>query len=141
MTDAVRRYWDSQARNFDVEADHGLADPTVRQAWEDLLLPLMPMPGCDVADLGCGTGSLSLLLGEAGHQVWGVDLSGQMVARARTKLANAGVSADFVWAMRRHHRVRMALLTLSLPGMCCGPSRILTPRWLGGPDCCGLLAP
>ena len=80
MTDAVRRYWDSQAGNFDVEADHGLFDPAVRQAWEDLLLPLMPMPGCDVADLGCGTGSLSLLLGEAGHQVWGVDLSEQMVA-------------------------------------------------------------
>ncbi|WHP59226.1 class I SAM-dependent methyltransferase [Arthrobacter sp. KFRI-F3372] len=56
----------------------------------------MPSPGCDVADLGCGTGSLSLLLGEAGHQVWGMDLSEQMVARARTKLADAGVSAEFV---------------------------------------------
>ena len=96
MTDAVRRYWNSQAGNFDVEADHGLVDPTVRQAWKELLLPLMPSPGCDVADLGCGTGSLSLLLGEAGHQVWGVDLSEQMVARARTKLADAGVSAEFV---------------------------------------------
>ncbi|MEW1921437.1 class I SAM-dependent methyltransferase [Pseudarthrobacter oxydans] len=96
MTDAVRRYWNSQAGNFDVEADHGLVDPTVRQAWKELLLPLMPSPGCDVADLGCGTGSLSLLLGEAGHQVWGMDLSEQMVARARTKLADAGVSAEFV---------------------------------------------
>ncbi|MFJ6313947.1 class I SAM-dependent methyltransferase [Pseudarthrobacter oxydans] len=96
MTDAVREYWNGQAAKFDVEPDHGLADPAIRQAWKELLLPLMPSPGCDVADLGCGTGSLSLLLGEAGHQVWGMDLSEQMVARARTKLADAGVSAEFV---------------------------------------------
>ena len=96
MIDAVRSYWDSQAENFDVEADHGLADPAVRQTWAELLLPLLPKPGCDVADLGCGTGSLSLLLGNAGHRVWGVDLSGEMVARARTKLADAGVAAEFV---------------------------------------------
>ncbi|MFD5278138.1 hypothetical protein ACFWIX_11350 [Pseudarthrobacter sp. NPDC058362] len=72
MSDAVRSYWDSQAGTFDAEADHGLLDPAVREAWAELLLPLMPGPGCDVADLGCGTGSLSLLLGEAGHHVWGV---------------------------------------------------------------------
>lgn len=95
MTETVRSYWDSQAGSFDAEADHGLLDPAVRQAWAKLLLPLMPGAGCDVADLGCGTGSLSLLLGEAGHQVWGLDVSGQMVARARTKLAAAGVSAEF----------------------------------------------
>ena len=96
MTDAVREYWNGQAAKFDVEPDHGLADPAIRQAWAELLLPLMPMPECDVADLGCGTGSLSLLLGKAGHRVWGVDLSEQMVARARTKVADAGVSAEFV---------------------------------------------
>lgn len=95
MTDTVRSYWDSQAGSFDVEPDHGLLDPAVRRAWAELLLPLMPREGCDVADLGCGTGSLSLLLGEAGHQVWGLDVSGQMVAKARTKLAAAGVSAEF----------------------------------------------
>lgn len=96
MTDAVREYWNGQAAKFDVEPDHGLADPAIRQAWAELLLPLMPMPECDVADLGCGTGSLSLLLGKAGHRVWGVDLSEQMVARARAKVADAGVSAEFV---------------------------------------------
>ncbi|OAE00951.1 class I SAM-dependent methyltransferase [Arthrobacter sp. OY3WO11] len=96
MTDAMRSYWDNQAANFDVEADHGLADPAVRRAWRELLLPLMPKPGSDVADLGCGTGSLSLLLGSAGHQVWGLDLSEKMVDMAWAKTAHAGVSAEFV---------------------------------------------
>ena len=96
MTDAVRSYWDSQAETFDDEADHGLADPAVRGAWEALLLPLIPEPGSDVADLGCGTGTLSLLLGRAGHRVRGMDLSGKMVDTARAKAAAAGVPAEFV---------------------------------------------
>ncbi len=40
-----------------------------------------------VLDLGCGTGSLSLLAAEQGHRVTGVDASWAMVERARAKLA------------------------------------------------------
>lgn len=39
-----------------------------------------------MADLGCGTGSLSLLLAEHGYEVSGIDLSEQMITTARTKL-------------------------------------------------------
>ena len=87
MDDATREYWDGQAADFDREADHGLLDPGVRQAGTELILPLSPLPGSDVADLGCGTGSLSLLLAEEGHHVRGLDLSGRMVEAARTKAA------------------------------------------------------
>jgi ubiquinone/menaquinone biosynthesis C-methylase UbiE len=89
MIDATREYWDGQAADFDREADHGLLDPAVRQAWAALILPLIPLPGSEVADLGCGTGSLSLLLAEEGHRVRGLDLSGRMVEAARAKAARA----------------------------------------------------
>ena len=89
MIDATREYWDGQAADFDREADHGLLDPGVRQAWAALILPLIPLPGSEVADLGCGTGSLSLLLAEEGHRVRGLDLSGRMVEAARAKAAKA----------------------------------------------------
>jgi len=94
MNDETRRYWDEQAAAFDDEADHGLRDPAVRQAWADLLLPLLPA-AARVADLGCGTGSLSVLLAAAGHDVHGVDLSPRMVDAARAKAAAAGVPARF----------------------------------------------
>ena len=61
----------------------------MRQAWAGLILPLIPLPGSEVADLGCGTGSLSLLLAEEGHRVRGLDLSGRMVEAARAKAARA----------------------------------------------------
>jgi cyclopropane fatty-acyl-phospholipid synthase-like methyltransferase len=50
----------------------------------------VPNPGVHVLDVGCGTGSLSLLLAKQGHQVTGVDLSPGMVADAERKLAVAG---------------------------------------------------
>ncbi|MET9735401.1 class I SAM-dependent methyltransferase [Streptomyces sp. NPDC006458] len=79
--------WDAEAAAFDDEPDHGLRDPAVRLAWADRLRDWLPPAPADLLDLGCGTGSLSLLAAEQGHRVTGVDGSQAMVDRARTKLA------------------------------------------------------
>jgi ubiquinone/menaquinone biosynthesis C-methylase UbiE len=42
-------------------------------------------PSARVADLGCGTGRLTLALAAAGHQVTGVDPARASLAAARTK--------------------------------------------------------
>jgi ubiquinone/menaquinone biosynthesis C-methylase UbiE len=91
----VARYWDEQAPSFDEAPDHGLRDPAIRSAWTSLLTPLMPPAPAQVADLGCGTGSLAILLAEAGHIVSGIDVAAGMVTRARDKAAAAGVDAEF----------------------------------------------
>ncbi|GAB2812049.1 class I SAM-dependent methyltransferase [Lentzea nigeriaca] len=96
MTSEVRDFWDQHAATFDQEPDHGLLDPEVRAAWAAVLLPLMPSGPVSVVDLGCGTGSLSVLLAQAGHEVRGVDLSPRMVAAARAKANATGVAAAFV---------------------------------------------
>ena len=58
----------------------------MRRAWAELLLLLVNGRGLRVADLGCGTGTLSLLLAaEGGHFVSGVDFSSEMIRRAREK--------------------------------------------------------
>ena len=86
MTEDARSLWDAEAETFDDAADHGLRDPDVRRAWVNLLLPLIDGRGLQVADLGCGTGTLSLLLAsEGGHSVSGVDFSAEMIRRAREK--------------------------------------------------------
>ncbi|MFI2201059.1 class I SAM-dependent methyltransferase [Streptomyces sp. NPDC020192] len=79
--------WDTEAASFDDEPDHGLRDPEIRAAWAARLRTWLPERPADVLDLGCGTGSLSLLAAEQGHRVTGVDASPAMVERARTKLA------------------------------------------------------
>ncbi|MFF3442384.1 class I SAM-dependent methyltransferase [Streptosporangium sp. NPDC002721] len=54
---------------------------------------LAARPPADVLDLGCGTGSLSLLLAQQGHRSVGMDLSPRMVEQARHKLTKAGFDA------------------------------------------------
>ena len=93
VTEDVVGYWDAEAARFDEEPDHGLRDPAVRAAWLALLRDHLPEPPVDVLDLGCGTGSLTLLAAELGHRVAGIDIAPAMVAAARTKLASAGASA------------------------------------------------
>jgi ubiquinone/menaquinone biosynthesis C-methylase UbiE len=83
---SIAALWDGAADSFDDEPDHGLADPRVRAAWAAALDSWLPGPPADVVDLGCGTGSLSSLLGERGHRTVGVDLSANMVRLARHKL-------------------------------------------------------
>ncbi|MFD4526397.1 class I SAM-dependent methyltransferase [Streptomyces sp. NPDC058470] len=79
--------WDAESVTFDEEPDHGLRDPLVREAWAARLRAWLPERAADVLDLGCGTGSLSLLASGWGHHVTGVDLSPGMVGLARAKLA------------------------------------------------------
>jgi SAM-dependent methyltransferase len=79
--------WDAEAATFDDEPDHGLRDPATRAAWLELLTAHLPAPPARIADLGCGTGTLSVLLADAGYAVDGVDFSPEMVTRARAKAA------------------------------------------------------
>jgi SAM-dependent methyltransferase len=89
-------YWDEQATSFDDEPDHGLANDRVRAAWSRRLTAWLPELPSAVVDLGCGTGSLSVLVADVGHDVVGVDLSPVMVERAQRKAAIANLPTRFV---------------------------------------------
>jgi 2-polyprenyl-3-methyl-5-hydroxy-6-metoxy-1,4-benzoquinol methylase len=91
----AQAYWDDESATFDDEPDHGLRDPRVRDAWSQLLLPLISHAGARIADVGSGTGSLALLLAEAGHRVQGLDIAPRMVEAARSKAAQARIDAEF----------------------------------------------
>lgn len=92
---ATRAYWDEEAIAFDDEPDHGLGNPDIRDAWRTLLEASLPSSPIPILDLGCGTGSLSILLAELGHQVTGADLSPAMIARAQAKARVAGYDIAF----------------------------------------------
>jgi SAM-dependent methyltransferase len=94
-TDESAQFWDEQAGTFDDEPDHGLRNPATREAWRAMLRSVLPEPPADIVDLGCGTGSLAVLLSEDGYRVTGVDLSAKMVERATAKALQAGTAASF----------------------------------------------
>ena len=94
-SDDTRTFWDDQAATFDDHADHGLTDPATRQAWAMLLGGFIEDPSCPVVDLGCGTGSVSMLLAQRGHRVAGLDLSPKMIERAEHKARAGGLDIEF----------------------------------------------
>lgn len=91
----TRVYWDEQASSFDKAADHGLRDPMVRAAWQDLFGAYMPPAPATVLDVGCGTGSISVLLARLGYAVMGIDLAPAMLMLARNKATRAKRTISF----------------------------------------------
>jgi ubiquinone/menaquinone biosynthesis C-methylase UbiE len=87
---SISAFWDAAAGSFDTEADHGLHDLRVRAAWANRLRSWMPAAPARILDLGCGTGSVSLLLAEHGHHPVGVDLSARMIEVAQDKMHQHG---------------------------------------------------
>lgn len=59
---------------------------------------LDPIPGRTILDVGTGTGRAAIALARRGGIVTGVDASREMLAMARTRAADAGVSAVFAEA-------------------------------------------
>ncbi|HEY7358358.1 MAG TPA: class I SAM-dependent methyltransferase [Ktedonobacterales bacterium] len=79
---------------FDLE-DEGYYDdyPLTAQWAREMGGPLL--------DLGCGTGRMALRLAALGYQVTGVDITPEMLARARQKAAAQSLSIDFAVADAR----------------------------------------
>lgn len=87
--------WDQAAASFDDEPDHGLRNPLIRGAWTEWLKTWLPVTKAAILDVGCGTGSLSVVLVGLGHDVTGIDRSPAMIALAEAKALAAKQPVKF----------------------------------------------
>lgn len=94
VKDLVRRHWNGRAATFDGESQHGIHSEAQRDRWLEVL---GEWTGEDslVLDIGCGTGVVSVLLAELGHDVVGVDFAPEMLSRARAKALRTDRSLAF----------------------------------------------
>jgi len=99
------RWWDAA---FERQGHTGWADQQVYaydqplrrasvQRAIDAAFP-RPLAGIDAADVGCGTGDFTLLLGARGARVLALDFSAAVLEQARLRSVAAGVPARFVCA-------------------------------------------
>ncbi|MGW2846700.1 methyltransferase domain-containing protein, partial [Streptomyces sp. NPDC001274] len=79
MTNLVA-HWDHRAENYDETPGNAL---TAEQAaaWKSMLAEAFPARSGRLLDIGCGTGTYTLLCAELGFDVHGVDTSERMLAR------------------------------------------------------------
>jgi len=94
--DAVRARWDAEADTYDERPDRGLRPGPVRVAWADVLRTVLPPLPTRIVDLGCGTGSLAVLVAELGYDVVGMDISSRMLERARAQARESDVDVTFL---------------------------------------------
>jgi len=96
LHDDIRSWWDEDAGHYDRSVGHSLRDPVEAAAWRAALERALPAPPSRVLDVGAGTGSLSLLAAELGHEVTALDLSEGMLSAARRKAEERDLSITFV---------------------------------------------
>ncbi len=96
LHEAIRAWWDRDARTYDHARSHAISDPVEAAAWRRALGEALPEPPARVLDVGAGTGALSLLAAELGHHVTALDLSQEMLAVAARKAAERAVDLELV---------------------------------------------
>jgi ubiquinone/menaquinone biosynthesis C-methylase UbiE len=98
----VKKHWNGRAAEFDQGPSHGLLNEEQHQAWVAVLSQLAGSEPLKVLDLGCGTGFLSLLLANMGHDVTGLDFAEEMLQLARAKADQAGLPINFLSGDAEH---------------------------------------
>jgi len=88
----VREYWKKSAVRYNKahqsEREHG--------SWKELLKTILgPAGGLKVLDVGTGTGVIALALAAAGQQVTALDLTAEMVEKAKANAERRGLVVDF----------------------------------------------
>ena len=90
MIPAIAQRFDRHAHNYDNRFSAYIGEHELRQ-----IRKLVP-PRSQVLDYGCGTGRTTLDLLKRGCTVTAFDISPQMLQRAMSKAAQAGLQAEFV---------------------------------------------
>ncbi len=89
----ITDYWAQRTENFSWMREKELARN--RQLWLAEFERLLPDRASKILDVGTGTGFLAFLLAPLGQSVTGIDLTPEMIDRAKRTARDLDVSAEF----------------------------------------------
>jgi len=85
IKEEIKEKWNESSQSYDSHHAHGIKTEEEREAWIKALTKQLPQERSRILDVGCGTGEMSLLLAEMGHDVIVIALSDKMLQKARSK--------------------------------------------------------
>ena len=91
----INDYWSERAPSFQKQRWHELCSDKKDRWYAEFRRYIPNDRTLRILDLGTGTGFFAFLLAQEGHQVTGIDLSEEMILRARSCAENLDVQADF----------------------------------------------
>lgn len=89
----VTGYWTKRAEGFLAQRRHELNSPKASKWLKEIILQLDKVSSSSrdsikILDIGCGTGYFPVLLGKEGYEVTGIDLTEEMVTKAKELVAD-----------------------------------------------------
>jgi len=99
----VTDYWTERADSFLAQRQHELKSPKAAQ-WLSEITAFLPDPKTvnapiRILDVGCGTGYFVVLLGKEGFNVTGIDLTQEMIKKAKELIRDHGPYPENVQVM------------------------------------------
>lgn len=92
-----RAAWDARAERWDARSDANALAPDRTRDLDRIWGALRLTAGARVLDAGCGSGHFAIALAKRDARVTGIDLSPEMIHRARNHAAARGGSDDIDW--------------------------------------------
>ncbi|AJE45747.1 class I SAM-dependent methyltransferase [Celeribacter indicus] len=87
LTEEIRDYWSRRAQTFDLAFGHRIAPGPEADAWAQPMRDHLGPDPARVLELACGTGEVTRLVHNLGHEVTALDFSEDMLRVARDKHA------------------------------------------------------
>ncbi len=91
----IEVYWDKRSKDFSRLRMQELRGANA-EAWQRLIMEYLPEgKRLRILDIGTGAGFFAILMASLGHEVTGIDLSGDMLRATRQNIIAFGCHADF----------------------------------------------
>lgn len=87
LKEDIREYWSRRAETFDLAFGHRIPPGPEFDAWQKPIRDALGARALRVLELACGTGEVTRLIHDLGHDVTALDFSEAMLAVARRKHA------------------------------------------------------
>lgn len=90
-TQRVHDYWQKRSASFGFDAS---GESVLK--WKNLIDDCLPKRELEVLDVGTGTGFIACITAMLGHTVTGVDISSNMIKKAKENARNLDLEIDFI---------------------------------------------
>ncbi len=87
LKEEIRSYWSKRSQTFDLAFGHFIAPGPEARAWQQPIRDALGAKPLRVLELACGTGEVTRLIHDLGHDVTALDFSEAMLEVARAKHA------------------------------------------------------
>jgi ubiquinone/menaquinone biosynthesis C-methylase UbiE len=88
LKDEIKEYWSNRSQTFDLAFGHRIPPGPEFDAWQRPVRHALGDAPLSVLELACGTGEVTRLIHDLGHDVTALDFSEAMLSVARHKHAN-----------------------------------------------------